>query len=94
MSRPSTLIFLFLSLFTALGSLEMCSLKGLHGRNFATGVSKHSTVALLCYFLPQWCYFSFLVMKDAARRAEHGATAAVTCATAKSSLDTPVQEVR
>ena len=29
-------------------------------------------------------------MKDAARRAEHGSTAAVTCATAKSSLDTPV----
>ena len=55
-----------------------------------TGVSKRSTVALLCYFLSRWCYFSFLVMKGAALRATHGATATVTCATAKSSLDTPV----
>ena len=54
-----------------------------------SGVSKRSTVALLCYFLSQWCYFSFLVMKDAARRATHSATTTVTCATAKSSLDTP-----
>ena len=56
-----------------------------------TGVSKRSTVALLCYFLPQWCYFSFLVMKGAAHRATHGAKATVTCATAKSSLDTPAE---
>ncbi len=57
---------------------------------FWTGVSKRSTVALLCYFLSQWCYFSFLVMKDATRRGTHGAPATVTCATAKSSMDTPV----
>ncbi len=54
-----------------------------------SGVSKRSTVALLCYFLPWWCYFSFLVMKGAACRTKHGATATVTCATAKSSSDTP-----
>ncbi len=56
-----------------------------------TGVSKRSTVALLCYFLSWWCYFSYLVMNGAAHRATHGATATVTCATAKSSLDTPVK---
>ncbi len=50
------------------------------GVYFKTGVSKRSTVALLCYFLSRWCYFSFLVMKGAARRA-----------TTKSSLDTPVK---
>ncbi len=54
------------------------------------GVSKRSTVALLCYFLPRWCYFSFLVTKGAVWCATHGATATVTCATAKLSLDTPV----
>ena len=56
------------------------------------GVSKRSTVALLCYFLPQWCYFSFLVMKGAANHMTHGATATVACATAKWSLDTPEWE--
>ncbi len=55
----------------------------------SAGVSKQSTVALLCYFLPRWCYFSFLVMKGATRHATHGATATVTCATAKSSLKIP-----
>ncbi len=54
-------------------------------------MSKCSTVALLCYFLSRWCYFSFLVMKGASSCAAHGATATVTCATAKSSLDTPVE---
>ncbi len=57
-----------------------------------SGVSKRSTVALLCYFSPRWCYFSFLVMKGAVRHATHGATAAVTCATARLSLDTPGAE--
>ena len=33
--------------------------------NLITGVSKRSTIALLCYFLPRWCYFSFLVMRGA-----------------------------
>ncbi len=55
-----------------------------YGKDLQPGVSKHSkhsTVALLCYFLPGWCYFSFLVMK--------GAMPTGTCATAKSNLDTP-----
>ena len=54
-----------------------------------TAVSMCSTVALLCYLLPRWCYFSFLVMKGAARRTTHGVTETRTYATAKSSLDTP-----
>ncbi len=33
-------------------------------------------------------------MKGAARHAAHGATATVTCATAKSSLDTPVSTLQ
>ncbi len=65
-------------------------LNGYHTISCTAGVSKRSTVALLCYFLPRWCYFSFLVMNGAAQRATHGATATVTCATTKSSLDTPV----
>ncbi len=71
-----------------MGSLDMYGTV-MHDSGYSSGVSKRSTVALLCYFLPWWCYFSFLVMKDAARRVTHGATATVTCATAKSSLDTP-----
>ncbi len=66
-------------------SFQVTNLQMSHTSN--AGVSKLRTVALLCYFLPWWCYF--LIFGDEGCRVTHGATAAVTCATAKSSSDTP-----